>query len=158
MNHPSIWLITACVALTTGAGLCRNPKKVPPAPAVFAKLQQAVAAAGKQAGPSLALVKVEKDNAGSGAPVVVRGMTIQRSAGSPSACGIVLTSKGHVLTQGLIKPDQDQRITVLIGENEYVARAVKADETLGMTLLKLDSAETFIPLEPARPWKPTATW
>jgi S1-C subfamily serine protease len=147
MNHPSIWLITACVALTTGAGLCRNPNKVPPAPAVFAKLQQAVAAAGKQVEPSLALVKVEKDNAGSSAPMVIRGMTIQRSAGSPSACGIVLTSTGHVLAPGLLKPDQDQRITVLIGENEYVARAVKADETLGMTLLKLDSAETFVPLD-----------
>ena len=147
MNHPSIWLITACVALTTGAGLCRNPNKVPPAPAVFAKLQQAVAAAGKQVEPSLALVKFEKDNAGSSAPMVIRGMTIQRSAGSPSACGIVLTSTGHVLAPGLLKPDQDQRITVLIGENEYVARAVKADETLGMTLLKLDSAETFIPLD-----------
>ena len=147
MNPRSIWLIAASAVLTAGTGICRPPQKTPQVPAFFAKLQQTVAAAGKNAAPSLALVKIERDNDGASSQSPVRGMNFQRSSAASGVGGIVLTSKGHVLTQGLFRPDQDQRITVLIGENEYVARAVKADETLGMSIIKLDSAETFVPLD-----------
>lgn len=144
MNHRSIWLIAACAALTNGESLGREAEKVPPAPEVFAQLQKAVATAGQRAEPSLALVTIESAN--TAAPVSVSGMTM-KPASSLTLYGTVLTAKGHVLIQGLLKPELDRRITVLIGEHEYVARSVKTDEALGMTLLKLDSAETFVPLD-----------
>ncbi len=144
MNCLFNWLIAACVVLPVDGVFGRDHVNLPPAPEVFAKLQQAVATAGKKAEPSLALVKIESDN--TAPPIVFKGMTM-KPASPPTLYGIVLTAKGHVLIQGQIKPDQDRRITVLIGEKEYVARSVKVDETLGMTVLKLDSADTFVPLD-----------
>lgn len=144
MKQQSLWLLAVCGALATGAGSGCAAHKPAAVPEIFARLQQAVAAAGKQAEPSLALVRIESDN--SAAPVTSKGMTL-RPTTSPTTYGIVLTAKGHVLIPGQIKADQDRRITVLIGETEYVARAVKTDEALGMTVLKLDSADTFVPLD-----------
>jgi serine protease Do len=138
--------IAVSAALTGGGCATSRPNPKVDGQAVFSALQQAVAAAGKQAEPSLALVTIER---GGGAPrQTVGGVTITGGdAGSAPVTGIMLTPKGHLLVPGVIKPDQDSRITVLVGQNEYTARAVKADDGLAMSILKLDSDETFVPLD-----------
>jgi len=141
-----IWIVTGCVALT-GMGCASNrPRTAAEGQAVFAALQKAAAVAGKKVEPSLALIKIEKEES---ATKAMGGMIMIRGGGdaSPLMSGVVLTSKGHVLAPSIIKTDDDSRITVFIGENEYVARPVKTDDTLGMTILKIDSDETFIPLD-----------
>ena len=148
MKKQNIRIIAACVALTVW-GCASHRSGTAAGRQAFAALQQATAAAGKKAEPSLALVKVEQSSADAGSPTAVFGGTAQniRFSSKPDSCGIILTKQGHVLVPGVIKPDQDNRIMVLLGESEYVARALKADETLGMTILKLDSDEIFSPLD-----------
>ena len=142
------WIIVVCVALTGGGCASHRPKTAAEGQAVFAALQQAVAVVGAKAKPSLVLVKVEKR--GSVPEKRTIGSITFLSGGSSDnspTSGIILTKGGHILVPGVIKPDRDDRITVLIGADEFVARAIKVDETLGMTILKLDSDETFNPLD-----------
>lgn len=113
---------------------------------VFSSLQQAVAAAGKNVEPSLALVKVEKNTAAASAGARIGGAVVSPS-GPASYCGVILTAGGHVLVPGMIRADEEARITVLVGDNEHVARVLKVDETLGMTIIKLKSDEAFVPLD-----------
>ena len=129
------------VAVAVGAGCVSRPD----GRAVFSALQRATQEAGRAVEPSLALVKIP------------RAESAERSAGSsfmmgmsgsaPSALtGVILTPKGHLLVPELIKPDMEGRIEVWIGDTEYVARPIKADDTLGMTILKVESDEPFTPL------------
>ena len=137
----------AVAALAGGGCASLHPRTAAEGQAVFAALQQAIAAAGKQAEPSLVFVKVEAG--GSPQRQVVGGITFVTggAAGSSPSSGILLTAKGHVLVPGVIKADQDKQITVVIGDRECVARAVRSDETLGLTILKVDANEPCIPLD-----------
>lgn len=147
MHKHIIWIIAGCVALTGMGCASSSPRTAVEGQAVFAALQKAAAVAGKKVEPSLALIKIEKEQP---APQTLGGAIMLRAGGgeaSPVMSGVILTPKGHVLVPSIIKTDDDSRITVFIGENEYVARPVKTDDTLGMTILKIDSDETFIPLD-----------
>jgi S1-C subfamily serine protease len=148
MNRAIPLCVAAFVAMWSG-GCASGPAKSGDGQAVFGALQRAVANAGKKAEPSLAVVKVE--NAGASAPTrrTIGGITFTDNSSSDSgpSSGIVVTPKGHVLVPGVIKPDADGRITVFIGETEHVARSVKTDDALGMTILKLDGDDAFTPLD-----------
>ena len=109
----------------------------------FRALQQAAESAGKSVTPSLALVKLEKERSVDGG-----GMMMQMGgAGSPSFTGLVLTPEGHILVPEIVKPGTDDRIAVWIGDADYEARPIKVDESLGMTILKIDSDDRFTPLD-----------
>jgi serine protease Do len=146
MQRHILWIMAASVALWDCGCASHRPQSAAEGQKIFTALQQATAAAGKKAEPSLALVKVEREGAASRPASRITVNASSASDGDLSS-GIILTKQGHVLVSSVIKPDQDTPITVIVGENEYVARALKVDETLGMTILKLDSDETFTPLD-----------
>ncbi len=139
-------LSVAIILISVIAGCANNrASTAADGQAAFSSLQQAVAAAGKNVEPSLVMVKVERSSLGTGTR---SGGVVNAGVGaSPSYCGVIVTAAGHVLVQGIIKADEEVRITVLVGENEFVARVLKADETLGMTVIKLKSDESFVPLD-----------
>lgn len=136
-------------AALLGGGCANHPKTAAEGQAVFAALQQAVAVAGKKVEPSLALVTLERSDTtsrpGAGGRSGLGGGL--GGGGALPLTGITVTGKGHILIPVAIKADQDTRITVLIGENEYSGRVVKSDDTLGMTILKVDADHTFTPLD-----------
>lgn len=61
--------------------------------------------------------------------------------------GIILTKAGHVLVPKVIKPDMTKRIDIWIGEKEYTAKFVKADEQLGMSIVKIDTEDKLSPVD-----------
>jgi serine protease Do len=61
--------------------------------------------------------------------------------------GLVLTKAGHILVPKLIKPEQTKRMEVWIGEKEYTAKFVKADEQMGMSVVKIDTEDLLYPIE-----------
>ena len=148
MNTKIIWSLVACATLT-GWGCANHPNTAVDGQAVFSALQQAVAVAGKKVEPSLALVTVEGSSSGGSSRRSSRGLSGMDGnfGGSLPLTGIVVTTNGHILVPTALKADQDSRITVLVGENEYVARVVKSDDTLGMTIVKVDSEHHFTPLD-----------
>ena len=149
MHKKTIWLIAACVALGGGSSLQAGPPETPSSNKALASLQQAVAEVTKKASPSLALVKVEKGSSDDGAARAPAGFMVMGggSGGPSSASGIIISPQGHILVQGVFKADQDQRLIATIGENEFVARSIKVDETLGMSILKVQADEPLRPLD-----------
>ncbi|MBN2507924.1 MAG: hypothetical protein JXQ71_14655 [Verrucomicrobia bacterium] len=146
-NPPVLWMLAA--GLAVGGGGCATRRAPSPleGQALFAALQQAVGAAGKKAEPSLALVKSEKSTPPTRRTVGGVTFVMRNPADISPSGGILLTPRGHVLVPGVIKPDQDDRLTVVVGETEHVARSIKVDDTLGMTILKVDSDEAFEALD-----------
>jgi serine protease Do len=117
--------------------------------AVFAAMQKAVEGATARVEPGLVLVKVRKERQEE-PQRMPQGLVMTSGPGAGAFVGIVLTPEGHVLVPETIKPDMDDRIEVWIGEDEYVARPIKSDEALGMTILKLDSEKRFQPVDLGR--------
>jgi len=69
------------------------------------------------------------------------------ASGGGALNGLILTKAGHVLVPKVIKPEQTKRMEVWVGEKEYVAKFVKADEQLGMSVLKIDTEDTLYPID-----------
>lgn len=147
MNSNILWAVAGCLMLGGLGCSTTRPRTAAEGQAIFAALQQAAAIAGKKVEPSIALVKVAKGAAAPTTQTTPGIIRIGGSSGATTMCGAVLTANGLVLIPAVIKPDDDSRITAFIGENEYAARPVKTDETLGMTILKLDADATFVPLD-----------
>jgi serine protease Do len=61
--------------------------------------------------------------------------------------GLILTKQGHILVPKAIKPEQTKRIEVWVGEKEYVAKFVKAEEQLNMSVLKIETEDTLHPVD-----------
>jgi serine protease Do len=137
------WLLIPACAGCAGLG-GKSPSE---GRAVFAAMQQAVASAAAKVEPSLVLVKVKKERTAEERAEARGGTVSVGSSASPAFVGLVLTAQGHVLVPETIKPDSDERIEAWIGDAEYVARPIKSDDALGMTILKIDGGETFVPVD-----------
>ncbi len=61
--------------------------------------------------------------------------------------GIVLTEEGHLLAPFNIRTDTPDRIEAWIGDQQYLARPLKSDEQLGMTILRIQPREPLVPLQ-----------
>lgn len=61
--------------------------------------------------------------------------------------GLILTKEGHILVPKAIKPEQTKRIEVWLGEKEYVAKFVKAEEQMNMSVLKIETEDTLHPID-----------
>jgi len=136
-------MLSAGLLLALG-GCAPKAPTVAQGQAAFGALQQAVAATGKAIEPGLVLVKVQKDKEPVG--TALGGMIIMGGGGSPNYTGVVLTREGYILVPAAMRTDPDDRITAWIGANEYVARVVKTDDTLGMAVLKIHPDEPLTPV------------
>ncbi len=96
-----------------------------------ASAQQALEAAGD----SLVLFKVEET-----------GTQRERNR-TASFSGIVLSSDGHLLAPYTIKPGSSNRIEAWIGDQRYLARPIKYDETIGMTIVKVEPRTPLVPVD-----------
>lgn len=150
MIRSAISIGAACLAVVLWGCAVHPPASARQGKAVFSALQQAVEAAGSQVKSTLVLVKLETTS--DTQPPVTSGRTIIiRGSSSPASLGgIILTDQGHVLVPRTIKLDQDMRITVFVGDDEFNARPLKTDSALDMTILKLDADESFQPLDISR--------
>jgi serine protease Do len=141
------WRIAGCLALAAAGAGCAGPRGGADGRALFEAMQQTVAGAGDRVEPGLVLVKVRKEKPKAeetGIRITYGGPGGGSEA--PPLVGLVLTPQGHVLVPETIKPDSDDRIEAWIGDEEFVARPIKSDDALGMTILKLDSDKTFTPV------------
>lgn len=60
--------------------------------------------------------------------------------------GIIMTKSGYILMPGVLKPDSVERLTVWVGDAEYQAGVVKADDQLDMTIIKINADDGLVPL------------
>lgn len=114
--------------------------------AAFTGMQRAVAEAAKAVEGGIVLVTVQREPSPQAAVQLLQGL--QAGASGPrSFTGVVLTPEGHVLVPEIIRPDTAERIEASVGGEVVAARPIKTDDTLGMTILKID---TPAPLRPVR--------
>lgn len=71
----------------------------------------------------------------------------QRNSGITSFSAVVISPEGHILIPYTIAPDSPNRITAWIGEDRYIARPLKVDTNIGMTILKVEPAEPLTPVD-----------
>lgn len=102
----------------------------------YAAIQRSVERAKAEAGASVVFFEVENTtNDGRG----------QKSR-KVNFAGIVLTPEGHLLAPFAIPPGSDTRVEAWVGDRRYLARPLKMDESLGMTILKIEPFEKLDPL------------
>jgi len=146
MKKPATWQLLLTV-LVTCVG-CSGPSfnRAAGGRRVFAALQEAVNGAGRQVDPSLVLVKTQPEK-GRSRRTLAPGVVVNMGGARPERfVGIVLTREGHVLVPKILKPDSDTSIQVWVGDEEFPARPVRVDDTLGMSLLKIEAGDAFTPL------------
>jgi len=114
----------------------------------FASLQAAVVAAAAAIEESVVLVVPEGMQSAEKEAYEMVGGAVRRTP--PRAMralnGVVLTAQGHILIPGVLKPDAVERLTVWVGAVEYSAWVVKADEQLGMTIVRIRTEDELVPL------------
>lgn len=150
MKRKSILIAAAGAVLVGIPAVPADPAAPPAASDVLDALQTSIAGASRKVAPSLVLVKIERGTTqNDGQAQTPPGLLVMGGGGRgpSSAAGVLLTPEGHVLVPGVFKSDQDQRLLVLAGEDEYVARSVKVDESLGLTILKVEAGEKLPPLD-----------
>ncbi len=132
-------------ALTASGGGCAHWGGAAAGRSTFSAMQKAVASAGASIRDSLVLVTVHRETPPGAAVQMLAG--IQMNAGGPRLfTGVALTPEGHILVPEVIKPDTPERIEVRVGEDLYAGRPIKTDDTLGMTILKIDGAAPLTPI------------
>lgn len=150
MNYPTLLITAATVAFAAALPVVAETRETPTPAEVLEAVQKSIASAGEKIAPSLALVKIERgassqsEDGARGAPGMVN---VTGGGRATSASGIFISADGHLLVNGLFKSDQDQRLIVLVGEDEFVARSLKVDESLGMSILKVEAGEAFTPID-----------
>ncbi|MCC5849811.1 MAG: hypothetical protein JJU29_17130 [Verrucomicrobia bacterium] len=128
--------LTAAIFLAQGCAH-RNQKLSPSERRVFQAYEQAAEFAQNRVGDSLVHFRVEQSAASQSGR--------DRRPGTVSFAGIVLTEEGHLLAPFTIRPETTDRIEAWIGEQSYLARPLKYDESVGMTIMKV---EPNLPLTP----------
>lgn len=123
-----LMLISGCVS--PSEALQRKDRET------YAAIQRSVEKAKSAAGTSVVFFEVE--NTGSDN----RGQKSRKVNFS----GIVLTEEGHLLVPFAIPPGSDTRVEAWVAERRYLARPVKVDENLGMTIMKIEPFEKLVPL------------
>lgn len=144
-----IWSLLAVVSATTGCidtGVMRSTH----GKTVLRAFESTVTEVTRGLEQGLVAIKVRTEQA----KPQQRGMFIMNdpfTAAFAGTCnGIILTKAGHVLLPKVIKPELTKRIEVWIGEKEYSGKFVKADEQLGMSILKIDTEDLLSPIDISR--------
>lgn len=103
----------------------------------YAAFQRSVERAKASAGDSVVFFEVE--NIGNDA----RGQKSRKV----NFAGIVLTAEGHLLAPFAIQPGSDTRVEAWVGDRRYLARSIRVDESLGMTIMKIEAFGDLRPLD-----------
>jgi len=134
-------LSAGCAHITGGRG---NEGKE-----VFASMQAAVSDAASAVAPSVVLVNIDgSKGSGRGLSLSYSGGSMHRysGGGSRTSTGIILDSTGNILVPNVYDPESAGRITVWVGDSEYHAKVVKADNLLEMTIMRINPEEELVPL------------
>jgi serine protease Do len=91
-------------------------------------------------------IKGEKKKEGGQAGGMMFFMNAAGMSGRP-VNGLILSESGHVLVPSVIKPGETERIEVWIGDKEYAAKMLKANEQLGMSIVKIDTTDKLFPVK-----------
>lgn len=73
-----------------------------------------------------------------------------RRPGIATFSGIVLTPEGHLLAPFTIQTDTQDRIEAYIGEQRLLARPLKSDDSIGITVLKVEPSAPLQPIDLAQ--------
>ncbi len=140
------WVMLAVVSALTGC-VDTGVMRATHGKTVLKAFESTVADATKDVEQGLVVIKIRTDQV---KPQQMGMFTM----GDPFAAsfagtlnGIILTKSGHVLLPKVVKPELTKRIDIWIGEKEYTAKFVKADEQLGMSILKIDTEDTLSPVD-----------
>ncbi len=141
------WLCAGLIGGSAGCALI-SEKKAEEGQEVFDSLQAAVVAAAAGVEESVVLVVPEGMQPAENENYEMVGGAVRRAPprGMRAVNGVILTVQGHILIPGVLKPEDVERLTVWAGAVEYPARVVKADEQLGMTIIKLRTEDELVPL------------
>lgn len=112
----------------------------------FASLQSALTAASASVRDSVVYVKIERKT-GTDRDAAASPYLLASSMSASSMNGLVLTADGHILLPDIVAPKPDLRVLVWVGDEEHVARVLKSDDTLGMTIVKIDGAGPLTPVK-----------
>ena len=135
--------------ILAGAGCSQiTGQKAGEGKAIFSALQAAVEEAAAGIESSVVLVTLEGVKSSGGSSYSMVGGSIRRSSpsGTKSVNGVLMTAEGHILVPGIFKPGNVERLTVWVGDSEYPAKVVKADDQLGMTIVKIKTDDKLVPL------------
>lgn len=142
----AVWILLAGVSAYTGCvdtGVMRSTH----GKTVLKAFQSTVEDAAKDVEPGLVVIKIRTEPA----KPQQMGMFTMGDAFATSFAGtlngIILTKAGHVLVPKVIKPDLTKRIEIWSGEKEYSGKFVKADDYLGMSILKIDTEDKLSPVD-----------
>lgn len=142
--NSSFWPL--CFSLLLLAGCAGSPQRLSHGDRrVFQAFEHASRRAERAATDSLVLFRVEQ--AASSQPQ--QGGRDRRPA-IVSFTGVVLSDDGHLLAPFNIRPDTQDRIEAWIGDQSYLARPLRADDQIGMTILKVEPREPLVPLDLTR--------
>lgn len=149
MRRKIQYLLTAMLFAVSG---CRHiiGGKASRGTETFESLQRAVVEASASVEPSVVLVVPTVAEPHGESYHSRSAMRRRPSAGSRPVTGILMTSRGHILIPGVYKPDDVERLTVWVGDAEYQAGVVKADDQLNMTIIKINAEEELVPLSRER--------
>lgn len=126
-------LLLGSGCMTTPGALERRDRQT------YEARERAVHRALQAAEPSLAFFQIENPNARNQQQRII------------NFSGIVLTEEGHLLVPFAIRTDSDARIEAWVGEQRYLARPLRLDEGLGMSILKIEPYEPLTPLNLEEP-------
>jgi serine protease Do len=126
---PLLMLALSSGCVTTTAGLERRDRRT------FSAQERATKRALTAAGESLVFFEIENPGARNQQQRIL------------NFSGIVLTEDGHLLAPFTIRSDSDTRIQAWVGEQRYLARPLRLDEGLGMSILKIEPYEPLQPLD-----------
>ncbi len=124
-------ILTGCSSLTGGTGGVAAARRVE-----------------ARFGTSLALVKIHQEKAADAPTQIMPGLVLNMGGGrTPDYVGLILSTNGYVLFPDVLKSDMQDRIEVWVGSTAYPARLIKADDALGMSILKLETDDHFVPVD-----------
>ncbi len=102
----------------------------------YAAIQRSLESAKEAAGDGVVFFEVENtSNDG-------RGQKTRKV----NFAGLVLTEEGHLLAPFNIPAGSGTRVVAWVGERRYLARSVKVDDNLGMTILKIEPLSDLTPI------------
>ena len=140
------YVLTGLILFSVGCSQISG-RKAEEGKAVFSALQVAVEEAAASVEDSVVLVNMDGVKSSGNTSYKLVGSSLRASSSeTKSVNGVLMTAEGHILIPGVFKPGNVDRLTVWVGDTEYSARIVKADDQIGMTIIKIKMEDELVPI------------